>query len=290
MPGLGKGLLSLMSSEEDVATVVTVATTSSSSSKNSSNICVLVNIEHIKINPYQPRQVFKHDELEALTSSIKEHGILQPLIASKCDDHFYELIAGERRLRAAKMLGMTEVPVFITHHKDSDKLTIALIENIQRQDLNPAEKARGLKRLLDEFNLTQEEIAKKVGMSRSAVANCLRLLSLPQIILDALIDGKISEGHARLILSMEDSKKQIALFNRIVGGAYTVKDTERIVQYIHAGKDKIIDGQISDLQNQLESTLGTKVKILILKNGCGKIVIEFYSEEEMQKIIQTITS
>lgn len=291
MPGLGKGLLSLIpQADEDV--VITTSSNAVIPPESNHNLSIIVNIEHIHINPYQPRKIFKHDDLEALICSIREYGILQPLVVNIKNDNVYELIAGERRLRAAKILSMTHVPVFIVNHQNSDKLLVALIENIQRQDLNPLEKAYGFKKLIDEFGLTQEKIAKKIGISRSAVANTLRLLNLPQAILDAVRDERITEGHARLILSVEDPKKQIVIFNRIVSGAYSVKDTEKLVQYVHhkIQQNSGGDDQNFELQNRLESLLGTKVRITVSRNGFGKITINFYSKEEMQKIINCILS
>ncbi len=291
MPGLGKGLLSLIPQADEEVIIGASINEPVYAEENANKISIIVNIEHIKVNPYQPRQVFKHNDLEALICSIKEYGILQPLVVNKDGQNSYELIAGERRLRAAKMLNMAQVPVIIVNHQNSDKLVVALIENIQRQDLNPVEKAYGFKKLIEEFNFTQEEIAKKVGISRSAVANTLRLLNLPTAILSALSDGQITEGHGRLILSVSDPKKQIILFNRIVSGAYSIKDTQKLVQYIYKKiKQDRGDNQNFELQNQLESFLGTKVRITTTKNGFGKITIDFYSLEEMQKIINSILS
>lgn len=249
-----------------------------------------VDIDKISENPMQPRKDFSHSELESLINSIKEHGILQPLILNKINDNKYELIAGERRLRAAKMAGFKKVPAVLRSAGEMEKLELALIENIQRQDLNPIERAEAYKKLIDEFDLTQESAAKRLGKSRSVVANAVRLLNLSAEIKKAIVDGKITEGHARLISSLERPKEQSKLFKKILKSNFSVRQTEDQVKNIsvkgHTRKIKS-DPYITSKEKELRDILGTKVKIN--KKGVrGQIVIDFYSEEELSEILKKI--
>jgi ParB family transcriptional regulator, chromosome partitioning protein len=244
-------------------------------------------------NPYQPRKYFDEEKLQELADSIKEHGILQPLIVNKNGDNEYELIAGERRLEASKIVGLEKVPVVIKKVDNEKKLEIALIENIQRHNLNAIEEAMAYKKLQDEFGLTQEEVAKKVGKSRSAVANTLRLLNLPIEIQRSLISGKITEGHARMILTVANPEKQRALFELILKDKLNVRQVERKVKEVsissHKRKIRIPDPEMEDRENQLGSLLGTKVKIKKNRNG-GQIVIDYYSGEEFNGIFNKLTN
>lgn len=247
-------------------------------------------IEKIASNPQQPRHNFDEKELAELSASIKEHGIIQPLVVMKIAPEQYELVAGERRLRAAKMAGLKLVPVIVREESgDREKLELALVENIQRHDLNVLEEARAYKKLIEEFDLTQEDVADKVGKSRSAVANKVRLLGLPIEIQRALSEGKITEGHARSILAVENAEKQRALFEMILKENLTVRQAEEKVKEVAVGAHTRRVGSAGASpfkveEEMLASRLGTKVAIKKSGDG-GKISIDFYSKEELDNIV-----
>jgi len=249
--------------------------------------------DRISPNPYQPRGSFNEEKLQELANSIKKHGILQPLVVSQQKGGQYELIAGERRLEASKIAGLEKVPVIIKEATSADKLEMALIENIQRHNLNPIEEARAYEQLKNDFGLTQNEIAERVGKSRSAVANALRLLGLPIEIQRALIEGKISEGHAKTILAIDNPEKQRALFNLILRDNLSVRQTERKTREVfvtsHRRKMRPVDPVIKAREEQLEEQLATKVRIKGTLNN-GQIVIDFYSKEEFDGVFNKLTS
>jgi ParB family chromosome partitioning protein len=248
-----------------------------------------IDINAIVPNPNQPRYYFDGENLKDLAESIKEHGVVQPIIVTKLENGKYELIAGERRLRASKMIGNKNIPAVIREANNREKLELAIIENVQRHDLNPIEEARAYQRLREEFTLTQEEIAKKMGKNRATIANTMRLLDLPIEIQRGIIENKITEGHARAILGLDNPEKQRALYELIVKGNLTVRDVENKVREItipshqRMVKTKITDPEIQDLENRFQQNLGTKVQIK-KKNGTGRILIDFFSEEEFDKI------
>jgi len=244
-------------------------------------------INLIRANPYQPRNNFDEQSLEDLANSIKEHGILQPLVVNKIADDVYELIAGERRLRAAQKAGLNKVPVVIRLITASKKLELSLIENIQRKDLNPLERARAYQKLIDEFNLTQEEIAKKMGKARATVANTLRLLNLPISIQRAIEEERITEAHAKVLLTLESPEAQEAMLRRILGVGLTVREAEQLV-ISKRKKPRAIDYFVKSQEEKLQEILGTKV--IIKKRGKkGKIIIEFYSEEDLANLIKKLS-
>jgi ParB family transcriptional regulator, chromosome partitioning protein len=248
-----------------------------------------VDINKIDANPYQPRENFKEEDLSDLTASIMEHGILQPLIVTKKDDGDYELIAGERRLRASKLAGLKDVPVIIKEADNFGKLQLAIIENIQRADLNSIEEAKSFEKLAEEFDMTHEEIAKQVGKSRSFVSNTLRLLNLPQEIKDAISDGKLNSSQSRSLVALEgDDQKE--LFDRIVGSKMTTREVEQEARKVSVQKHTRVikkDPIIAAKEEQIQRSLGTKV--LIKKKGDGgQIVVDFYSDEELNSIIDKI--
>ncbi len=246
-----------------------------------------VSPERIAINPQQPRTYFADSALNDLAESIKQHGIIQPLIVTKKGNN-YELIAGERRLRSAKLIGLKEVPVIVREEKDQKKLEIALIENLQREDLNPLETARAYQRLIDEFNITQEEAAKKVGKARSSVANALRLLALPEIIQEALATGKITEAHAKYLLGLEGEAKQVNMLKKILRQNMTVAETDKEIKRLGGTKSaKPKDYFDRSREEELAEFLATKVEIKRQGKG-GKLVIDFYAEEELNEIIKKI--
>ena len=246
-------------------------------------------IDEISPNRLQPRNYFDDKKLNDLMTSIKEHGVLQPVVVQKVDSGF-ELIVGERRWRASKKLGLKKIPAVIREANDTQSLEIAIIENIHRQDLNPIEEAEAYARLSNEFALTQEMVAEKVGKSRAAVANILRLLKLSRNIKEDLISEKISMGHARALLGLEESKQMESLRNEIIKQDLTVRQTESRVNKLKKGVlDKPITQKINkdiftkDLEKDLARRLGTKVNILPKKNG-GKLIVTYYSDDDLERI------
>jgi len=246
-------------------------------------------VDEISPNRLQPRSYFDDTKLEELVTSIEEHGVLQPVVVQKADSG-YELIVGERRWRASKKLGLKKIPAVIREVSDAQSLEIAIIENIHRQDLNPIEEAEAYARLANEFALTQEMVAKKVGKSRTAVANTLRLLKLSRKIKEDLISEKISMGHARALLGLENSKQMETLRKEIIKQDLTVRQTEGRVNKIKAGSvnkpgppTAKKDIFIKDLEKDLARRLGTKVDISPKKNG-GKLVVTYYSDDDLDRI------
>lgn len=247
-----------------------------------------VAIDQIVPNPYQPRKVFDPVQLQELANSIAEHGVIQPLVVNQTDTG-YELVVGERRFRASQLAGLKMVPVIVkSGMQDQAKLEVALIENIQRQELNPIEEAMAYDKLMKMFGLTQEQVAKKVGKSRPAVANTVRLLNLPAEIQRALIENKLSEGHARAILGLSGAERQLALFKMITDQGMNVRQVEAKVRELmsrprmeSAGP---ADAQTLAMESELRSKLGTQVKIEKRGSG-GKITIEFFSDQELSDLV-----
>jgi ParB family chromosome partitioning protein len=254
---------------------------------------VMVNISKVEPNKNQPRTYFDEDALNELADSIKEHGIIQPLVVQDRQT-YYEIIAGERRWRAANIAGLTEVPVIIKDLTEQEIVEIALIENIQRKDLNCIEEARAYKRLIEEFNLKQDEVAEKVSKSRTTITNTMRLLKLCDEVQQMLIDEMISEGHARAILGVEDAELQANIAQQVFDQKMSVREVENIVRNIGKEKKKYNKQktQISDsyksFETKLKEKLETKVSISLKENGSGKIEIEFYSNDDFERIIDHI--
>ena len=237
----------------------------------------------ITVNPHQPRRYFSEDSLRDLMESIRQHGILQPIIVTKSGDH-YELLAGERRWRSAKALNLSEIPAIVREADEQKKLEWALIENLQRENLNSVETALAYRALIDQFNLTQEELSKRVGKARSSVANALRFLSLPEEIQRALADGRISEGHAKYLLGIEDEAQQLNLFKKILRQNWTVSETDRAIKQLGGTKAaKIKVNSDPELETELRESLGTKVEIRRHGRG-GQIIVHFYSDEELKDL------
>ena len=251
-----------------------------------------VAISLIVPNPHQPRIHFDETKLTELTESIKEHGILQPLVVTEAGEH-YELIAGERRFQAAKRAGLTEVPVIVRVASEQTKLELAIIENIQRHNLNPIEEGKAYQRLLHEFGMNQEEVARKMGKSRSTVANSVRLLQLPVDMQRAVSEGRISEGHAKALLSIENKEKQRAVFELILSEELTVRETENKVRSVvvksHVRVQKPEQVMLAAKADELTQLLGTKVKITPSGKG-GRVILEYYSEEELDALLGKIVS
>ena len=257
--------------------------------KSDNNGVQQVDLSLIIPNPHQPRHRFDELKLKELAASIKEHGIIQPLTVSK-NNGGYEIIAGERRLEAAKIAGLTKVPVIVRDASEQQKLELSIIENIQRHDLNAIEEAKAMRKLSEEFDIDQEEIALKMGKSRSAVANKLRLLNLPIEIQKGLIEEKITEGHAKAILAIDNPEKQRALYDLIVKNKKTVRQTENKTKEVTVKthqRNIVVDPAVKQIEDDLSQTLGTKVK-LTKSGGGGKIMIEYYSQEELDNILSKI--
>lgn len=244
-------------------------------------------LSEIVPNPEQPRKVFSHADLEDLVVSIKKHGILQPITVTERTDGGYELIAGERRFRASQIAGLATIPALVRAATEQEKLELALIENIQRQNLNPLEEAFAYKRLIDEFNLTQQEVADQVGKSRPVVANTIRLLELPEEIQRALMDGVLSAGKARALLSLKSTKEQLDVFHSLLNEeGVTVRDVEKVVAAKGPASRKGSvrrDPNVMELEQQLEQKLGTKVMIH-LRGERGTIEIQFTGREELKRV------
>ena len=250
-----------------------------------------VDTKFIEPNPHQPRKDFNLQQLQDLADSIEEHGILQPLIVTKLGDQKYQLLAGERRLQAAKLIDLEKVPVIVRMVPEQQKLEMALVENVQREDLNPMEEALAYSSLIDEFNLRQDEVGKKVGKSRVFITNTLRLLTLPEEIQKAIFNKKISFGHAKAILGLKDEKKQLILFSKILQGGLTVRDVEKGVKKVniksHSRNLSKKTPQVLDYEERLTSALGTKTEIK-MSGGSGKVIVDFFSNEELRNIVEII--
>ena len=283
--GLGKGLDSLIpvhnNTEKEKAVVEKVV------EKKTDTV---LRITEIEPNKGQPRKNFNEDALEELADSIKQFGLIQPLVVQKRDG-YYEIIAGERRWRAAKKAGLKEVPVIIRDYTDEEMMEIALIENLQREDLNPIEEAQAYKRLINDYKLKQDEIAEKVSKSRVAITNSMRLLKLSEKVQDMIVDEMISSGHGRALLALNDKKMQEELANRIFDEKLSVRETEQIVKALNNPKEKKQKEEYSDnfvyekIENEFKEIKGTNVSIKRKSQDKGKIEIEYYSTEDLERII-----
>ena len=251
---------------------------------------VRLSINEIEPNRDQPRKIFEEQALAELSASIKEHGVLQPLLVRPMADGSYRLVAGERRYRAARMAGVTEVPVTIREMTDEEESIFALIENLHREDLNAIEEAQGIKTLIDTFGFTQEEAAQKVGKSRTAVTNSLRLLNLPEDISNLVRDGKISMGHARALLSFEDAAEASRVAQLVVKDGISVRDVERLAKSAQKTKkspekrEKKRDIFYDEVEIALSKMLGRKVKVFVSKGGSGTLEVEFFSKSDLEKL------
>ncbi|AEB74694.1 ParB/RepB/Spo0J family partition protein [Clostridium botulinum C/D] len=275
--GLGKGLGALIPEEN--------------TESNESVLKIKMNL--IKPNSNQPRKSFDEEKILQLAESIKEHGVIQPVILQKSNE-VYTIIAGERRWRAAKKVGLQEVPAVVVELSDKEILEVSLIENIQREDLNPIEEALAYKKLIDEFNLTQDALGKRIGKSRTAITNCMRLLNLGSRTQEYLIDGVISEGHGRVLLAIESEELQYKIAQEIIDKQLSVRQTEILIKNIKKGvkenqEEKLdnIKPYYKDITNKLQNLFNTKV-VLSSKGNRGKIQIEYYSEEDLQRIIDVL--
>lgn len=286
--GLGKGLGSLFNDNNIIDDIVARETASDNGIKQ-------IRLSLIEPNKKQPRKSFDKEKIEALAVSIKENGLIQPIIITPSKNGMYKIVAGERRWRASKKAGLKEIPAVVRDYSEEQIAQIALIENLQREDLNPIEEALGYKTLLEEFNLTQELVSKRIGKSRSAIANSMRLLSLEDQIQKLLISGEISSGHARAILSVDDNELRLALSKRIIEDNLNVRQAEALSKQLQkkkpqkkpSGKNSAYAIEIESIQNKLSSSLGTKVKISHTDKK-GKIEIEYYGNDDLERILKLI--
>ncbi len=300
--GLGKGLDSLIPQNKNVQ--ASEKTTTKKAEKPVVKTEIVEKVVHeeqmmklnkIEPNREQPRKNFDEDALVELADSIKQFGVIQPLIVQKKDDYF-EIIAGERRWRAAKLAGLKEVPVIVKEFTEQEAVEIALIENIQRENLNPIEEALAYKRLLTEFDLKQDEVAERVSKSRTAVTNSMRLLKLDEKIQQMVVDEMISTGHARALLAIEDKEEQLTLASRIFDEKLSVREVENIIRLMKNPKPKkekpvlVNDFIYKDLEEKMKSVIGTKVSINQKTKNKGKIEIEYYSNEELEHIFDLLMS
>lgn len=258
-------------------------------SNKDENKTSIISLNLIKSNDEQPRKTFDNEKIAELAQSIKEHGIIQPIILNKKGD-YYVIVAGERRWRAAKFLGLKDVPAIVMELTEKDILEVSLIENIQRQDLNPIEEAMAYKKLLSDFNLTQEELSKRVGKSRVAISNVIRLTNLSETVKQYVIDEVITEGHGRALLAIEDPEIQCEIAQKVIDEKLSVRELEKLIKYLNVEKkpkDKIreINPYYKDVTEKLQNYFGTKVNISN-KNNKGKIEIEYYSNEDLQRILE----
>ena len=256
-------------------------------------------VSQIEPNRNQPRKQFSEEAVTSLAESIREHGMLQPILVRPYIDGQYQIVAGERRWRAARMLGLDEVPVIIKDITDVEAMQMALIENLQRENLNPIEEATGYKRLSEEFNMKQDDIAKTVGKSRSSIANMLRILTLPEEVREMLVNGEISVGHAKALLSIDDEEVQIEAARRAKDGSFTVRHIEKLAQSLAENTEeteekpqkpvKIVDSYYKEVELSLNERLGRKVKVDFTKNK-GTLILEFYDKDDLAALADKIAN
>lgn len=286
--GLGKGLDSLI--PEPKAAKFPEKQKQTEEGKNGEQ---LIKISKIEPNREQPRRTFEEDGLLELADSIKQFGVLQPLLVQKKND-YYEIIAGERRWRAAKIAGIKEIPVIIKEYTKKEAVEIALIENIQRESLNPIEEAMAFKRLLTEFSLKQDEVAERVSKSRTTVTNSMRLLKLDERVQQMIVDDMITTGHARALLAIEDKEQQYQLAGKIFDEKLSVREVEKLIKDLKKPKKekKVVENAFiyKDLEERMKAVMGTKVNVNQKAKGKGKIEIEYYSDEELERIFELLMS
>lgn len=303
--GLGKGLDALFGdaevtlekkpvkvNEENTASEITAGDKKQENAdKENAGGIAYININDIKPNSNQPRKTFDEEKLEELAASIEEHGLIQPLVLRESGKG-YEIVAGERRWRAARKIGIKELPCIVRELTDEENMLLAIIENMQREDLNPIEEAEGLKQMIDTYGLTQEQVSKSVGKSRPYIANCLRLLKLPEPVMKYVSTGELSAGHAKVLAGLNDENKQIALAEDSIKKSWSVRELEKAVHdekpaARKARKTKEKNANVKRVEEELKEVLGTKVN-LNQKGNKGKIEIEFYSKDELERLIEIL--
>ncbi len=292
--GLGKGIGALFGN--DIEETDIVAQDIHQINENDKEKVTSLKLAQIEPNKEQPRKNFDEEKLQQLADSIKQHGVIQPIIVKDLNNGYYQIVAGERRWRASRIAGITEIPAIIRTYDELATMQIALIENLQREDLNPIEEALSYKALLDDFALTQEKVSEQVGKSRSAIANTIRLLSLPKQVQKLLEEGAISGGHARAILSVTSEEGKLQLAEKIIENGLNVRQAEQLAKALNAQKQEkeptqpqtsAFDLQLQGIQKRMSDLLGTKVKIL---NGAkkGKIEIEYYSANDLERVLKLL--
>lgn len=293
--GLGRGLGALIPPRPSVgvaspsATAAELVAAAPASLTDELGAFLYVPLTQISRNPKQPRRYFEHGAMEELVSSVKAHGILEPLIVTRTPDGRYELVAGERRARAAQIAGLEAVPCLVRSATDQQKLELALIENLQREDLNPIEEARAYEQLMEEFGLTQEEVAAKVGKSRPQIANIVRLLGLPDEIQRALIEGKITASNARTLLSLPSDSERLELFQAMLAQSFTVRETAARVPHPRRARSTTVDPNLLEYERRLRDRLGHRVEIKPKRQGQGEIRIGFQSAEDLKGLVDIIS-
>ncbi len=289
--GLGKGLDSMIPNKGEQGKKEIPA-------KEDVSRETLIGINEVEPRRDQPRKIFDEDTLQELADSIKQYGIIQPLVVQK-RENLYEIIAGERRWRAARIAGLKKIPAIIREYSEQEIAEISLIENIQREDLNPIEEAKAYQKLIQEFHLKQDELAERISKSRTAITNSIRLLKLDERVQQMLIDDMISSGHGRTLLAIEDFEQQYTLATKIMDEKLSVRETEKLVKQLLKEKENQIEEAVKeekrdndfiyhDLEEKMKTVIGTKVAINRKKNGKGKIEIEYYSEGELERIIEML--
>ena len=278
-PALGKGLSALIPEKKKIDT----------------NSVFELDLNSIVPNEYQPRRIFNDKALNDLVASIKEKGVIQPVIVRKTAGNVYQLIAGERRWRSAKLAGLDRIPVIVKDAAPVEALELALIENIQREDLNPLETAEAFHRLIKDFNLTHDDLSRKVGKDRATVTNYIRILKLPANIRKWIAEGSLSIGHAKALLQVDDQRLQIEIATKIIHKGMSVRETEAMCKKGSSGtnrsnKKAVRDPQIASLEEKMMHSLGTKVRLIHKSNKKGKIEIEYYSLDELDKLLEILTS
>jgi len=289
---LGRGLSALLKDpDNDIK---------SAKDKNADKVVgsiVELDLQAIEVNPFQPRTSFNEDALQELASSIKELGVIQPITVRKIDFNKYQLVSGERRFRASKLVGLKTIPAYIRIANDQESLEMALVENIQRQDLDPIEIALSYQRLLDEIDLTQEQLSDRIGKNRSTIANYLRLLKLDPIIQTGMRDGFLSMGHGRALINLENLEEQLKVYEKVIENALSVRDTEKLVRELQTGKESsstkktttpAIPKEVKTAVKDFSDYFGAKVDVKLSKKGKGKVIIPFSSEEDFNRLKKLI--
>ncbi|MCX2680709.1 ParB/RepB/Spo0J family partition protein [Galbibacter sp. EGI 63066] len=288
---LGRGLSALLNDpENDIKSV---------SDKNADKVVgniVELDIDSIEVNPFQPRSNFNEETLKELATSIKELGVIQPITVRKIEFNKYQLVSGERRLRASKLAGLEVIPSYIRIANDRESLEMALVENIQRQDLDPIEISLSYQRLIDEINITQEQLSDRVGKKRSTITNYLRLLKLDPIIQTGMRDGFVSMGHGRALINIENKKDQLEIYEKVISNSLSVRETEKLVREYQTGKDKkTTKNTVPELPDYVKSNVdglteyfSSKVDVKVAKNGKGKLIIPFHSKEDFLRLTKLL--
>lgn len=299
--GLGRGLSALLT-DDKVSADKADKEIGKSAVANQAGVVLYVPLANIEVNPFQPRSTFEEESLQELSESIKIHGVIQPITVRKIEGNKYQLIAGERRLRASKLAAKAEIPAYVRAASDQESIEIALIENIQREDLNPLEIAINYKRLMDECDLTQDKLAERLSKNRSTVTNFIRLLKLPPDIQAALRDNRISMGHAKALLAIDHLPTLLSTFKETVAKGLSVRQTEELVRSVNdttikpPSAEKAANIRASDndiflrkITDKISSTLGTRVSIIRTKEGKGEIAIKFYNDTDLERLVELLT-